>query len=115
MVPQVDRPTKAARGERKREREKERKREREKERKREREKERKREREKERKEGRDCCLSLSVLLGAVGKEVLKDLLTTGKYSKVVSVGRRTVELDSTIPQDKLVSDGEQNNDKQRIA
>ncbi|KAI8365806.1 hypothetical protein EDC96DRAFT_182016 [Choanephora cucurbitarum] len=39
--------------------------------------------------------------GAVGKEVLKDLLTTGKYSKVVSVGRRTVELDSTIPQDKL--------------
>ncbi|OBZ86948.1 Oxidoreductase HTATIP2 [Choanephora cucurbitarum] len=39
--------------------------------------------------------------GAVGKEVLKDLLTTGKYSKVVSVGRRTVELDSAIPQDKL--------------
>ncbi|KAI8334474.1 hypothetical protein BD560DRAFT_414558 [Blakeslea trispora] len=39
--------------------------------------------------------------GAVGKELLKELLTTGKYDKVVSVGRRTVELDSTIPQDKL--------------
>ncbi|SAM02330.1 hypothetical protein [Absidia glauca] len=40
--------------------------------------------------------------GAVGKALLKDLLKNGSYAKVVSVGRRNVELDDTIPQDKLV-------------
>ncbi|CAO3624297.1 unnamed protein product [Mucor hiemalis] len=39
--------------------------------------------------------------GAVGKQVLKDVLKNGKYSKVVSIGRRNVELEDTIPQDKL--------------
>ncbi|CEP14607.1 hypothetical protein [Parasitella parasitica] len=41
-------------------------------------------------------------IGAVGKQVLKDVLKTGTYSKVVTVGRRPVELDENIPQDKLV-------------
>ncbi|ORY98490.1 hypothetical protein BCR43DRAFT_487619 [Syncephalastrum racemosum] len=39
--------------------------------------------------------------GAVGKALLKDLLKNGQYQKVVAVGRRTVELDDHIPQDKL--------------
>lgn len=46
-----------------------------------------------------------VLLGAVGKQVLKDVLKNGNYAKVVSVGRRSVELEDSIPQDKLVSIG----------
>ncbi|KAI8644612.1 hypothetical protein BD408DRAFT_441603 [Parasitella parasitica] len=40
--------------------------------------------------------------GAVGKQVLKDVLKNGTYAKVVAVGRRPVELDESIPQDKLV-------------
>ncbi|KAI9487094.1 MAG: hypothetical protein EXX96DRAFT_551780 [Benjaminiella poitrasii] len=41
--------------------------------------------------------------GAVGKQLLKDVLKNGTYAKVVSIGRRPVELeDSSIPQDKLV-------------
>ncbi|CAO0802209.1 unnamed protein product [Mucor circinelloides] len=40
--------------------------------------------------------------GAVGKQLLKDVLKNGKYAKVVAVGRRPVELDESIPQDKLV-------------
>ncbi|KAI8330428.1 hypothetical protein BC941DRAFT_485546 [Chlamydoabsidia padenii] len=40
--------------------------------------------------------------GAVGKELLKDLLKNGSYTKVVALGRRKVVLDDTIPQDKLV-------------
>ncbi|ORZ17154.1 hypothetical protein BCR42DRAFT_414023 [Absidia repens] len=40
--------------------------------------------------------------GAVGKALLKDLLKNGSYAKVVAAGRRKVELDDTIPQDKLV-------------
>ncbi|KAI8086688.1 uncharacterized protein BX664DRAFT_336518 [Halteromyces radiatus] len=40
--------------------------------------------------------------GAVGKQLLKDLLKNGPYAKVVTVGRRNVELDNTVPQDKLV-------------
>lgn len=40
--------------------------------------------------------------GAVGKQLLTDLLKNGKYEKVISVGRRQVELDSNTPQDKLV-------------
>ncbi|KAI8092249.1 uncharacterized protein B0P05DRAFT_525448 [Gilbertella persicaria] len=39
--------------------------------------------------------------GAVGKQLLKDVLVNGKYTKVISVGRRSVELEPTIPQDKL--------------
>ncbi|KAG0744945.1 hypothetical protein G6F57_006707 [Rhizopus arrhizus] len=39
--------------------------------------------------------------GAVGKQLLTDLLKNGKYEKVISVGRRQVELDSNTPQDKL--------------
>ncbi|KAI8073874.1 hypothetical protein BC940DRAFT_231926, partial [Gongronella butleri] len=42
--------------------------------------------------------------GAVGKEVVKDLLTADKYSKVVTAGRRAVQLDDTIPQEKLVQE-----------
>ncbi|KAI9273756.1 hypothetical protein BY458DRAFT_508150 [Sporodiniella umbellata] len=40
--------------------------------------------------------------GAVGKQVLTDVLKNGKYEKVVCVGRREVELDSSIPQEKLI-------------
>ncbi|KAG1435098.1 hypothetical protein G6F56_014085 [Rhizopus delemar] len=40
--------------------------------------------------------------GAVGKQLLIDLLKNGKYEKVVSVGRREVELDSSISQERLV-------------
>lgn len=40
--------------------------------------------------------------GAVGKQLLTDLLKNGKYEKVISVGRRQVELDSNTPQEKLV-------------
>ncbi|KAI7901888.1 uncharacterized protein BX663DRAFT_512738 [Cokeromyces recurvatus] len=41
--------------------------------------------------------------GAVGKQLLKDILKNGTYAKVISVGRRPVEIeDNTIPQDKLV-------------
>ncbi|KAJ8652726.1 hypothetical protein O0I10_011608 [Lichtheimia ornata] len=39
--------------------------------------------------------------GAVGKALVKDLLFNGDYQKVITVGRRPVELDSNIPQDKL--------------
>lgn len=42
-------------------------------------------------------------IGAVGKELLKDILKNGSYTKVVSIGRRQVRLDDSIPQDKLVS------------
>lgn len=38
----------------------------------------------------------------MGKQLLKDVLKNGKYAKVVAVGRRPVELDESIPQDKLV-------------
>ncbi|KAI8148156.1 hypothetical protein BJV82DRAFT_654023 [Fennellomyces sp. T-0311] len=40
--------------------------------------------------------------GAVGKQVLLDLLKNGTYEKVVTVGRRPVQLDDSVPQDKLV-------------
>lgn len=42
------------------------------------------------------------IAGAVGKQVLKDVLQNGTYQKVISVGRRNVELDDSVPQDKLV-------------
>ncbi|KAI9364289.1 hypothetical protein BD770DRAFT_379684 [Pilaira anomala] len=40
--------------------------------------------------------------GAVGKQVLIDALKNGKYAKVITAGRRPVQLDDTIPQNKLV-------------
>ncbi|CAO3647490.1 unnamed protein product [Cunninghamella blakesleeana] len=40
--------------------------------------------------------------GAVGKSLLKNVLKDSKYATVVTVGRRKVELDSSIPQEKLV-------------
>ncbi|KAI8972358.1 hypothetical protein BDB01DRAFT_845126 [Pilobolus umbonatus] len=40
--------------------------------------------------------------GAVGKQLLMDVLKTGTYSKVITMGRREVKLDDSIPQDKLV-------------
>ncbi|GAA5809291.1 hypothetical protein MFLAVUS_002697 [Mucor flavus] len=40
--------------------------------------------------------------GAVGKQLLKDVLKNGSYTKVVSVGRRPVDLEDSIPKDKLV-------------
>ncbi|KAI9263516.1 hypothetical protein EDC94DRAFT_518093 [Helicostylum pulchrum] len=40
--------------------------------------------------------------GAVGKQLLKDVLKNGSYTKVVSVGRRPVELEDSISKDKLV-------------
>lgn len=43
-----------------------------------------------------------IYVGAVGKQVLKDVLKNGKYEKVISVGRRNVELEDNVPQDKLV-------------
>ena len=45
---------------------------------------------------------ISVLLGAVGKACLKDVLKNGNYSKVITVGRRPVQLDDSIPQNNLV-------------
>ncbi|KAI8973563.1 hypothetical protein BDF20DRAFT_907093 [Mycotypha africana] len=39
--------------------------------------------------------------GAVGKQLLLDVLKNGSYARVVSVGRRQVELDDSVPQDKL--------------
>jgi oxidoreductase len=33
---------------------------------------------------------------------LKDVLKHGKYEKVVAIGRRPVELEESVPQDKLV-------------
>ncbi|KAI8972950.1 hypothetical protein BDB01DRAFT_729783 [Pilobolus umbonatus] len=43
-----------------------------------------------------------MLLGAIGKQLLKDILKTGTYTKVISIGRRMVEIEDSIPQDKLV-------------
>ncbi|KAI8145202.1 hypothetical protein BJV82DRAFT_50791 [Fennellomyces sp. T-0311] len=40
--------------------------------------------------------------GAVGKQLLLDLLKNGNYEKVITVGRRFVQLDDSIPQEKLV-------------
>ncbi|KAL0089008.1 hypothetical protein J3Q64DRAFT_1882670 [Phycomyces blakesleeanus] len=40
--------------------------------------------------------------GAVGKALVRDLLVNGSYEKVVAIGRRPVELDSNVPQEKLV-------------
>ncbi|KAI7870088.1 uncharacterized protein EV154DRAFT_453225 [Mucor mucedo] len=40
--------------------------------------------------------------GAVGKQVLKSVLKDGTYTKVITVGRRSVELEDSVPQDKLV-------------
>ncbi|KAI8978370.1 hypothetical protein BDB01DRAFT_799610 [Pilobolus umbonatus] len=40
--------------------------------------------------------------GAVGKQLLKDILVNGSYDRVITAGRRICELDSSIPQDKLV-------------
>lgn len=40
--------------------------------------------------------------GAVGKQLLKDVLKNDTYTNVVAVGRRLVELDKSVPQDKLV-------------
>ncbi|ORX52433.1 hypothetical protein DM01DRAFT_1306879 [Hesseltinella vesiculosa] len=42
--------------------------------------------------------------GAVGKAVVKDLLVNEHYTKVVAAGRRHVQLDDSIPQDKLVQE-----------
>ncbi|KAI8148154.1 hypothetical protein BJV82DRAFT_664483 [Fennellomyces sp. T-0311] len=36
------------------------------------------------------------------KQVLLDLLKNGTYEKVATVGRRPVQLDDSVPQDKLV-------------
>ena len=43
-----------------------------------------------------------LLLGAVGKACLKDVLQNGNYSKVITVGRRPAQLDDNIPQNNLV-------------
>ncbi|KAI8889381.1 NAD(P)-binding protein [Backusella circina FSU 941] len=40
--------------------------------------------------------------GAVGKQLLKEILKNNDYQKVISIGRRTVEIDKEIPQDRLV-------------
>jgi oxidoreductase len=50
-------------------------------------------------------LITKTLLGAVGKQLLKDVLKNGKYEKVVAIGRRPVELEESVPQDKLVMMG----------
>jgi oxidoreductase len=49
-----------------------------------------------------CKLTDHHITGAVGKQLLKDLLQNGQYAKVVSVGRREVKLEDSVPQDKLV-------------
>ncbi|CEG62790.1 hypothetical protein RMATCC62417_00064 [Rhizopus microsporus] len=40
--------------------------------------------------------------GAVGKQLLVDVLKNGSYSKVIAAGRRPVDIDASVPQDKLV-------------
>lgn len=49
-----------------------------------------------------CRLSVNEFKGAVGKQLLTDLLQNGNYAKVVAVGRRNVKLEETISQEKLV-------------
>ncbi|KAF7721182.1 Methyltransferase-like protein 23 [Apophysomyces ossiformis] len=39
--------------------------------------------------------------GAVGKALLKDVLQNGKYTQVITVGRREASLDENIPKEKL--------------
>ncbi|KAI8889380.1 NAD(P)-binding protein [Backusella circina FSU 941] len=40
--------------------------------------------------------------GAVGKQVLKEILKSNDYQKVISIGRRNVELEQEVPQERLV-------------
>jgi oxidoreductase len=40
--------------------------------------------------------------GAVGKQVLKEILKSNDYQKVISIGRRNVDLEQEVPQDRLV-------------
>jgi oxidoreductase len=47
---------------------------------------------------------LTYNLGAVGKQVLKEILKNNDYQKVISIGRRSVEIDKEIPQECLVND-----------
>jgi oxidoreductase len=42
-------------------------------------------------------------LGAVGKQVLKEILKNNDYQKVISIGRRSVEIEKEIPQERLVN------------
>ncbi|KAL9551407.1 hypothetical protein MBANPS3_004282 [Mucor bainieri] len=42
--------------------------------------------------------------GAVGKQLLKDVLKRGAYTKVVAVGRRLVDFDDSVNQEKLVQE-----------
>jgi oxidoreductase len=40
--------------------------------------------------------------GLIGRQAIKDVLRTGNYTKIISIGRRISEFEDDIPQENLV-------------